>query len=111
MYGCEIGLLTLWEEHRLRVSENRVLRRILERKRDGVAGEWRKLHEELTDLYSTPNIVWVIKSRRIQAGHVWGRGVYRVLTGKPEGKRSNLEDPGIWLRYNKNINQSRSIQA
>ena len=69
--------------------ENRVLRRIFGPKRDEVTREWRKLHnEELNDLYSTPNIVWVIKSRRMRwAGHVARirerRGVYRVLVGKP----------------------------
>ena len=67
------------EEHRLRVFENRVLRRIFEPKRGGVTGEWRKLHnEELNDLYSSPNIVRVIKSRRMRwAGHVacmWEKG-------------------------------------
>jgi hypothetical protein len=83
----------LREERRLRVFENRVLRRIFEPKRDEVTGEWRKLHnEELNDLYSLPNIVRVIKSRRMRwAGHVArmgeGRGVHRVLVGKPEGKR------------------------
>ena len=85
--------LTLGEEHRLRVFENRVLRRIFGPKRGGVTGEWRKLHnEELNDLYSSPNIVHVIKSRRMRwAGHVArvgeGRGVHKVLVGKPEGKR------------------------
>ena len=73
--------------------ENRVLRRIFGPKRDGVTGEWRKLHnEELNALYSSPNTVWVIKSRRMRwAGHVAcveeGRGVHNVLVGKPEGKR------------------------
>ena len=64
--------LTLREERRLRVFENRVLRRIFWPKRDGVTGEWRKLYnEELNDLYSSPNIVRVIKSRRMRwAGHV-----------------------------------------
>jgi hypothetical protein len=80
------------EERRLKVFENRVLRRIFRPKRDEVTGEWRKLHtQELHDLYSSPNIVWVIKSRTVRwAGHVaWmgeERGVYRVLVGKPEGK-------------------------
>ena len=72
---------------------NRVLRRIFEPKRDGVTGKWRKLHnEELNDLYSSPNILRVIKSRRMRwAGHVArmeeGRGVHKVLVWKPEGKR------------------------
>jgi hypothetical protein len=83
----------LREERRLRVFENRVLRRIFVPKSDEVTGEWRKLHnEELNGLYSLPNTVRVIKSRRLRwAGHVAsmgeGRGVYMVLVGKPEGKR------------------------
>ena len=78
------------EKRRLRVFENRVLRRIFGTKRDGVTGEWRKLHnEELNDLYCSPNIVRLIKSRRMRwAGHVTrmeeGRGVHKVLVGKPE---------------------------
>jgi hypothetical protein len=82
----------LREEHRPRVSENRVLRKIFGPKRE-VDGSWRKLHnDELHSLYSSPNIVRVIKVRRLRwAGHVAcmgeGRGVYRVLVGKPEGKR------------------------
>jgi hypothetical protein len=93
MYGCETWSLTLKEERGLRVFENRVLRRIFGPKRDEVTGEWSKLHnEELNGLYSLPNIVRVIKSRRLRlAGHVArmgeGRGVYRILVGKPEGKR------------------------
>jgi len=85
--------LTLREERRLRVFENRVLRRVFGPKRDEVTGEWRKLHnEELSDLYSFPNIVRAVKSRIMRwAGHVarmgQGRGVHRVLVGKPEGKR------------------------
>jgi len=85
--------LTLREERKLRVFENIVLRRIFGRRRDEVAGEWRRLHnEELNDLYSSPNIVRVIKSRRMRwAGHVArmgvARGVYGVLVGKPEGRR------------------------
>ena len=91
LYGCETWSLTVREEHGLRVFENRMLRRIFGPKRDEVTGEWRKLHnEELNDLYSSPTIVQVIKSRRMrQVGHVActgdGRGVYRVLVGKPKG--------------------------
>jgi hypothetical protein len=93
LYGCENRSLTLKEERRLGVFENRVLRRIVGPKRDEVTGEWRKLHnDELNGLYSLPNMVRVIKSRRLRwAGHVAhmgdGRGVYRVLVEKPEGKR------------------------
>jgi hypothetical protein len=81
----------LREGHRLRVFENRVLRRIFGPKREE-DGSWRKLHNnELHSLYSLRNIVRVIKSRRMRwAGHVArmreGRGVYRVLVGRPEGK-------------------------
>jgi hypothetical protein len=83
----------LREEHRLRVFENRVLRRILGPKRDEVTGEWRKLHnEELHNLYSSPDIIRQVKSRRMRwEGHVARMGeernVYKVLVGKPEGKR------------------------
>jgi hypothetical protein len=92
LYGCETWSLTLREEHRLRVFENRVLRRIFVPKRE-VDGSWRKLrNDELHRLYSSPNIVRVIKSRRMRwAGHVArmgeGRSVWRVLVGMPEGKR------------------------
>ena len=90
-YGCETWSLTLREERRLRVFENRVLWKVFGPKRDEVTGKWRKLHnEELNDLYS--NIVRVVKSRRMRwGGHVVrmgeDRGVHRVLVGKPEGKR------------------------
>jgi hypothetical protein len=83
----------LREERRLRVLENRVLRRIFGPKRDEVAREWRKLHnEEIHKLYCSPNILRVIKSRIMRwVGHITrmgeGRGVYRVLVGKTEGKR------------------------
>ena len=93
MYGCETWLLTLWEECRLRVFEYRVLSRIFGPKRGVVTREWRRLHnEELNDLCSSPNIIQVIKSRRMKwVGHVarmgGRRGAYRVLVGKPEGKR------------------------
>ena len=90
----------LTEERRLRVSENWVLRRIYRAKRDEVSGEWRKLHnEQLNDLYFSPNIICVIKSRRMRwAGHVARMGerrrICRVLVGKPEGK-NHLKDPGV----------------
>ena len=93
LYGCETWSLTLREKRRLRVFENRVLRRVFGPKRGELTGKWRKLHnEELRDLYSLPNIVGVVKSRRMRwAGHVArmgeGRGVHRVLVEKPEGKR------------------------
>ena len=85
--------MPLREERRLRVFENRMLRRVFGPKSVEVTGEWRKLHnEELNDLYSLPIIVRVVKSRRMRwAGHVArmgeDRGVHRVLVGKPEGKR------------------------
>jgi hypothetical protein len=88
--GVKLGLLTLREEHRLRVFENRVLRRIFGPKKDEVMREWRKFHSgELHNLYSSPDIIILIKSRRMRlAGHVArmgeGRNVYRVLVGKPE---------------------------
>jgi hypothetical protein len=92
-HECETWSLTLREEHRLRVFENRVLRRIFGHKRDEVTGEWRKLHsEELHNLYSSPDIIRQVKSRRMRwAGHVARMGedrkVYTVLVGKPEGRR------------------------
>ena len=88
------------EERRLRVFENRVLRRIFGPKRDEVTGEERKLHnEELSDLYCSPNFVWVIKSKRMRwVGRVARMGerrsAYRVLVGKPEGKRPVVR-PGV----------------
>jgi hypothetical protein len=93
LYGCETWSLTLREEHRLRVFENRFLRRIFGPKRDEVTGEWRKMHnEELHNLYSSPDIIRQVKSTRMRwAGHVARMGderkVYKVLVGKPEGKR------------------------
>jgi hypothetical protein len=93
LYGCETWSLTPREERRLRVFENRVLRRVFGPKRVEVKGEWRKRHnEDLNDLYSLPNIVQVVKSRRMRwAGHVArmgeDSGVHRVLVGKRKGKR------------------------
>jgi len=93
LYGCETWSLTLREELRLRVFDNRVLRRVFGPKRDQGTGKRRKLNNaELRDLYSLPNIVRVVKSRRMRwAGHMAhmgeGRGVHRVLVGKREGKR------------------------
>ena len=92
LYGCETWSLTLREERKLRVFENRVLRKIFGPRRDELKGEWRKLHNELNDMYISSTIFRVIKSRRMRwAGHVARmedrRGVFRVLMGKPEGKR------------------------
>jgi hypothetical protein len=91
LYGCETWSLTLREEYRLRVFENRVLRTIFGPKRDEVTGHWRKLHnEELHNLYSSPNLIRMIKSRWMRwAGHVARMGeepIYDIV-GNPEGKR------------------------
>ena len=89
LYGCETWSLTLREGCRLRVFENRILRRIFGPK----SGEWRRLHnEELYNLYRSPNLVRVIKSRKLKwAGLVVrmedGRSAFKILTGKPTGKR------------------------
>jgi hypothetical protein len=89
LHGCDTRSLNFKEELKLRVFENRVLRRISVPKRDEVTGEWRKLHnEELNDLYSSPNIVPVNKPRTMRwAGHIARMGergdTYRVLVGKP----------------------------
>jgi hypothetical protein len=97
----------LKEEHRLKVLENRVLRRIFGPKREE-DGSWRKLHnDKLHSLYSSPNIFRVIKSRTMRwVGHVarmeQGRGVYRVLVGRPEGKRP-LGRPRRRWDYNINL--------
>jgi hypothetical protein len=94
LYGCETLCLILREEHRLRVLENRVLRRIFGPKRDEVMGEWRKLHDrELHTLYSSPGIIRQIKSRRMRwvglVAHMGeGRNVCRVLVGKIQRKRT-----------------------
>jgi hypothetical protein len=93
-FYCE-NILTAFYNRRITVMvfENKVLRRIFGPKRDEVTGEWRRLHDkELYALYSSPNIIRVMKSRRLRwAGHVARmverRGAYRALVGKPEGRR------------------------
>jgi hypothetical protein len=91
LYGCGTWNLAFRKERRLRVIENRVLRRILGQKKDEVTEDWSKLHNvELHNLYSSPNIIRMIKSRRMRlAGNVeqmeiWN--AYRIFVGKPEGK-------------------------
>jgi hypothetical protein len=102
LYGCETWSLTMREEHRLRVFKNRMLRRIFGHKRDEVMGEWKKLHNgEVRNLNSSPDIIRQIKSRKMRwAGIVAcigeGRNVYRVLVGKPEGKRPLGRPRGRW---------------
>jgi hypothetical protein len=83
LYGCEAWSLTLREEHRLRVSENRVLTRIFGPKRDEVTGKWRKFHnEELHNLYSSPDTIRQVKSRRMRwAGHVARMGGEKSVQG------------------------------
>ena len=95
LYGCETWLLTVREECRLRVFENRVLRKVFGPNRDELTGEWRKLHnEELNDLYSLPNIVRVVKSRRMRwVEHVARRGRIEVCTGCWWG---SLRERGHW---------------
>jgi hypothetical protein len=103
LYGCETWSLTVREEHKLRVFENRVLRRIFGPRRGRVTGGWRKLHnEELHNLYSSPSIIRIIKSRRMSwARHVARMGekrnVYRLLVGKPEGKRPLERSRRRWI--------------
>jgi hypothetical protein len=101
LYGCETWSLTLREEHRLRVFENRVLRRIFGPKRDEMTRDRRKLHEELHGFYSSPSIVRVIKARRMRwAGHVAHmgkvRGAYNTLVGRPEGRRPLVRPRRRW---------------
>jgi len=95
----------------LRVFENMVLSRIFGPRKDEVTGEWRRLHnEELNDLYSSPNIVRAIKSRRMRlAGHVARmgeeRGVYRVLVGKPEGRRPPGRSGSRWVNIRMDLQE------
>jgi hypothetical protein len=96
LYGCETWSLILREEHRLRVFENRVLRRIFGSKWDEVTGGRRKLHNEgLRNLYSSPSIIRIIKSRMRGVRHVARMGVKgkadRLMVGKPEGKRQQQQ--------------------
>jgi hypothetical protein len=103
LYGCETWSLTVREEHKLRVFENRVLRRIFGPKRDGLTGGWRKLqNEELHNLYFSPSIIRIIKSSTMRwAGHVArmgeNRNVYRLLVGKPERKRPLGRPRSRWI--------------
>ena len=93
MYECETWSLTLKEEYKLRIFENRMRRRIIEPKRNEITGECRRLHnKELYALYSSPNIFRKIKSRRLRLSKYVAcirerRDAYRVLVGKPEGRR------------------------
>jgi len=97
LYGLQAWSLTLREEHRLRLFDNMVLKTIFRLKRDEVTGEWRRIHKgKVYNLYTSPNIIRVIKSRRTRwPGHVerlWEmRAAYMVLVGRPEG-RNHLED-------------------
>jgi hypothetical protein len=102
LYGCESWSLALSEEHRLRVFENRKMRRILGQKRNEVTGSWRKLHkEELRHLYSSLSIMRVLKSRRMRwSGNVAGmekRNEYTSLVGNPEGKRQLGRQRRKWV--------------
>ena len=100
LFGCETWSVTLREERRLRVFENRVLRRVFGPKRDKVTGEWRRLHdEELYDLYCYLNIIGMIKSNSIRwAGHVARMGVtekHTVLLQRNATERDHLEDKDV----------------
>jgi hypothetical protein len=100
LYGCETLSLTLGEKHILRVFENRVLRRIFRPKRDEIMGEWRKLHNaELHNLYSSPDIVRQIKSRRMRSvglWHTWERAETCTLFWWESLKvKDQLEDQGV----------------
>jgi hypothetical protein len=106
LYGCETWSLTLREEQRLKVFENRVQRRIFGPKRDEVTGDWRTLHnEELHNLYSSPSIIGMAKSRTMRwVGRVARIGAqrkaYRILAEKPEGKRPLGRQRRMWVDNN-----------
>jgi hypothetical protein len=97
LYGCGTWFFTLRKKRRLRVFENRVIRRIFRPKMDEVTGEWRKLYnEELNDLYSSPNIVRMIKSRRKRCIAYGGEesGIHGVCW-ENLWEREHLGDPGV----------------
>ena len=125
LYGCETWSLTLRKEHRLRVFENKVLRKIFGANKDEIIGEWRKLHNaELHALYSSPNILGVLNQDVARMEQ--SRNAYRVLVGKPEGKRplgwprcrweDNIKmdlkevgcDPGEWIDLAEDRDQWRA---
>ena len=110
LYECETCLVTLREECRLRVFENRVLRRIFGPKRDDVTGEWRRLYDGLNDLYSSPNIIRLIKSRRMewvgQEAYVAAGEVHTLFwlgnlkkRDHVEGKKEDLAIDGRIIRW------------
>ena len=98
LYGCETLSLTLRKEHRLRVFDNKVLRKIFGAKSDEITAEWRKLHNaELHAIYYFPNIIRNLKSRRLRcARHLEFKNACRVLDGRPEGKRPLGRPRRIW---------------
>jgi hypothetical protein len=90
LYGCETWSVTSRQEHRLRVLQNTVVKKIFGPKRDEVLGEWRRLNNKVYDLYSSPNIILCDESKNEMGGacsYMGDRGAYRVLMGKPEDKR------------------------